>query len=432
MERSLITKLVAWKDRKRRKPLILEGARQVGKTWLLTKFGAEYFEDVAYFSFENNLSLTDFFEDSISPTRLINSLSLLRGKKIVCGETLIIFDEIQESNRALSSLKYFCEEMPEQHIVCAGSLLGVTLSSPSSFPVGKVHFERLYPMNFTEFLRANNKKMLADYITDKSDLTPIPTPIFKELERYLTYYFVTGGMPAVVASWIEEHDIDAVDRELHNIIRSYELDFSKHPPFSDIPKIQQIWGSIPSQLAKENRKFRYNKVKSGARAREYENALTWLENAGFILKVHAVTTGLIPLTAYKDSSMFKIFLLDIGLLRILSRLSAAMILNGDSGYSLFGGALAENFIAGELLTLTGEVPYYWRSKATAEIDFIVQRNDVAVPIEVKSGKNVYSQSLQVYREKYKPKRPLRFSMRNITHDAGLTNLPLFFVQSKLW
>jgi len=432
MERNLITKLVAWKDRKRRKPLILEGARQVGKTWLLTKFGAEYFQDVAYFSFENNPSLADFFKDNISPTRLINSLSLLRGKKIVCGETLIIFDEIQESNRALNSLKYFCEEMPDQHIVCAGSLLGVTLSSPSSFPVGKVDFERLYPMNFNEFLKANNKKMLADYITDKSDLTSIPMPIFKELEQYLTYYFVTGGMPAVVASWIEGQDIDAVDRELHNILRSYELDFSKHPPLSDIPKIQHIWGSIPSQLAKENRKFRYNKVKSGARAREYENALTWLEKAGFILKVHAVTTGHFPLSAYKDSSMFKIFLLDIGLLRILSRLSAAMILNGDSGYSLFGGALAENFIAGELLTFTGDVPYYWRSKATAEIDFIIQRNDVVVPIEVKSGTNVYSQSMKVYREKYKPERSLRFSMKNITHDSGLTNLPLFFVQSKLW
>ena len=432
MERDLITNLVAWKNRKRRKPLVLEGARQVGKTWLLQKFGAEHFQDVAYFSFENNPSLADFFKETLSPAPILHSLSLFRGKKIVSGETLIIFDEIQESNRALNSLKYFYEEMPEQHIVCAGSLLGITLSSPGSFPVGKVHFERLHPMNFTEFLRANNKPMLSDYILDKSELTTIPTLIFEELERYLTLYFVTGGMPAVVASWIEEESIDSVDRELHNILRSYELDFAKHPPLSDIPKIQEIWSSLSSQLAKENRKFKYSKIKSGARAREYENALNWLEKTGFVLKVHAVTAGHAPLSAYKDSSMFKLFLLDIGLLRILSHLSAAMILEGDSQYSLFKGALAENFVVQELVTLSKETPYYWRSKGTAEVDFIVQRNNAVVPIEVKSGKNVYSQSLQVYRKKYNPNQSIRFSMRNITHDTGLTNLPLFFVRSKLW
>lgn len=344
MERLLLQELVKWKEKADRKPLILRGARQVGKTWLLKDFGAKYFEDVCYVNFEQKDTLSIIFEGVLSPKRIIEQLSLYHAKKIQPEKTLVIFDEVQEMPRALTSLKYFAEEAPEYAICCAGSLLGVALHKGTSFPVGKVDFLDLYPLSFQEFLLANGEQMLVESILEGNRNL---LPFADKMTDYLKKYFVIGGMPSAVKKWLESNDYFEVDAVQQQLIDSYQNDFSKHAPSQMVEKIRYIWDSIPTQLAKENKKFIYGLVREGARAREYEDALMWLTDAGEIIRTYNVSKPDVPLKAYADLKAFKVYLLDVGLLRCLSELSPKVILEGSRIFEEFKGALTEQYVCQE-------------------------------------------------------------------------------------
>ena len=425
LRRLLTDELLKWKSRQDRKPLILKGVRQCGKTYLLNAFGQENYADIAYFNFEGNQALAERFEQDLDARRLILELGILNGKKIRPGSTLIIFDEIQFCNQALTSLKYFYEQAPEYHIVCAGSLLGIALSKPLSFPVGKVDFLTLRPMSFYEFITVNDEMMLLDYL-DRLDAA-VPQIFADKLITYFKTYLITGGMPAVVAKWLESKDVGEVERIQDMILNSYEMDFAKHAPAADFPKLSLIWKSIPDQLAKENSKFVYGHVKSGARAKDLDDAMQWLLSAGMVYKVNKIEKPAIPLSAYANQSYFKLYLADVGLLRRMARLPAAVIFQEAGSYTEFKGALAENYVLNELINLHGEVPYYWMSGNTAEVDFVAQFDERIVPIEVKSTINVKARSLRVYRDKYQPEVSVRTSLLNLKRDDGLLNLPLYLL-----
>jgi uncharacterized protein len=479
MRRLISDKLVEWKNRRDRKPLILKGVRQCGKTYILTKFGEENYDDIAYINFEETPSAADLFTQDLNPHRIIVELGVVLGKKINPESTLIFFDEIQFSPHALTSLKYFCEQTPEYHIACAGSLLGVALSKPKSFPVGKIdsqtsersgtnklvpfpsesqrtqesiprplgrngatcvapcpglalgydtfHFLTLYPLNFHEFILVNGESDLLSYLEPFSAADPISTIIADKLTSYLKTYYITGGMPAVVAAWLEHKDINEIDRVQDAILDAYQLDFAKHAPSADFPKLSLLWNSIPNQLAKENRKFMYSMVKQGARAKEFESALQWLLESGVVYKIKKIGKPAIPLSAYANTAYFKLYLSDVGLLRRMARLPAAVLWGDSPLYSEFKGALAENFVLTELVTLHEETPYYWKSENIAELDFIVQYGDKIIPIEVKASQNVKSRSLGVYREKYDPEISIRISLRNLRKDGKLLNIPLYML-----
>ncbi|MFZ2956188.1 MAG: AAA family ATPase [Candidatus Ozemobacteraceae bacterium] len=427
MKRLISYELIKWKNRKNRKPLILKGVRQCGKTYILNEFGKESYDDIAYYNFEGNTSLAERFEQDLDSKRLIMELGVLRGKRIKPESTLIIFDEVQFCNKALTSLKYFYEQAPEYHIVCAGSLLGITLSRPLSFPVGKVDFLTLRPMNFYEFVLANNESMLLEFIDELDIDTPVPKLFADKLLTLLKTYYVTGGMPEAVAKWIESKDVVEVERIQDVVLNSYELDFAKHAPAADFPRLALIWKSIPDQLAKEHGKFVYGHVKPGARAKEFEDAMQWLESSGMIYKVCKIEKPTIPLSAYSNQKYFKVYMSDIGLLRRMSRLPAGLLFEESALYSEFKGALAENYVLGELVSLHGDVPYYWKSGNTAEVDFIAQFDEKIVPIEVKASTNVKSRSLGVYRDKYKPEVSIRTSRLNLKKDDGLLSIPLYML-----
>lgn len=426
IKRNITGQLVRWKDKPGRKPLILQGIRQVGKTWLLKNFGRKYFSDVAYFNFDKNKEIKQFFSTTKDPSRIIENLSLVHGKAILPHKTLIIFDEIQECNDALNSLKYFQEEASEFSIACAGSLLGVALSRGASFPVGKVEFMHIHPLTFSEFLNEAAPE-LAGFLNqiDKAEL--IPDIFFNPLCEKLKMYFISGGMPEAVVTMLENIDISATQDALHGVINSYLLDFSKYVDNKDVPKITYIWNSLPSQLARENKKFLYQTVRPGARAREYEDALLWLVNAGLALRINCSSKPFIPLTSYDDLSAFKVYLPDVGVLRRLSLLDPVAITEGNRLFMEFRGSLTENFILSGLLTQFEGLPRYWRSGNRAEVDFLIQyRNDI-IPVEVKSDENVRSKSLAFYRKEFNPGISLRFSLRNLKFDNGLVNIPLFMV-----
>ncbi len=425
MKRLIINDLIKWKNRKDRKPLILKGVRQCGKTYILKLFGKENYKDVAYFNFEGNPALAKHFEQDLDPKRIIIELGVLNGKKINPQSTLIIFDEIQFSNAAITSLKYFYEQIPEYHIVCAGSLLGITLSRPLSFPVGKVDFLNLRPMCFYEFVLANGEEMLLEYIEKIDAKVQIPQMFADKFSTLFKTYLVTGGMPEVVASWVENKDVSEVERIQDVILNSYELDFAKHAPKTEFPKLSLIWKSIPDQLAKENGKFIYGHVKPGARAKDLEDALQWLVSAGMVYKVHKIEKPAIPLSAYSSPTFFKVYLADVGLLRRMSKLPASSIFEETHLYTEFKGAMTENYVLNELVNLHGDMPYYWKSGNTAEVDFIAQFEEKIVPIEVKASINVKSRSLGVYRDKYKPKVSVRASLLNLKVDEELLNVPLY-------
>jgi len=427
VKRLIFDQLIEWKNRENRKPLIIKGVRQCGKTYILKEFGQTAYEDVAYFNFEGNPSLAECFKADLDTNRLLMELSILNGKKIMPESTLVIFDEIQFCNQALTSLKYFHEEAPMYHIACAGFLLGISLSKPLSFPVGKVDFLTLRPMSFYEFVMANDGQMLLDYLSEISITAKVPKMFVDKLSTFLKIYYVTGGMPEVVSSWIENRAITEVERIQDSILTSYELDFSKHAPLTDFPKISLIWKSIPNQLARENSKFMYGHVKPGARAKDLEDALQWLLSAGMVYKVQKIDKPGIPMSSYAHQGFFKLYMSDIGLLRRMAGLPASSIFDGSSLYKEFKGALVENYVLGELINLQGEVPCYWKSGNTAEVDFIVQMNDRIVPIEVKATKNVRSRSLQLYRDKYQPDLLMRASMLNLNKDNSLINVPLYMI-----
>ncbi|NJD01384.1 MAG: ATP-binding protein [Ruminiclostridium sp.] len=428
MKRILIDKLLEWKASSRRKPLILKGIRQVGKTWILKEFASMAYEDAAYFNFEGNAALAERFKKNLDPRRLILELGVINGKTIHPGKTLIIFDEIQFCSDALTSLKYFCETANEYHIVCAGSLLGIALARPTSYPVGKVDILTLRPMSFYEFLLANNEDMLTDYLDKNINIKePIGQIFVDKLESYLKTYYITGGMPEAVSVWLQTKDVNAVENVQQNILTLYELDFSKHAPTADIPKLSMIWNSIPNQLAKESGKFIYGLLKEGAGARAFENAMAWLQNAGMVYKIHKIEKPSIPLKAYVNNSHFKVYCPDVGLLRKMSGLSAKSIIEEDRLFQEFKGAMAENYVLQELIMLLEDVPFYWTSGNTAEIDFVAQFVDKIIPIEVKSSTNIRSKSMRVYREKYTPPLVVKATLFNLCLNEGVLNIPLYLL-----
>ncbi len=417
--------LITWKNKKDRLPLILKGARQVGKTWLLNEFGKTAFHDVLYVNFENAPRLQEAFEGDVSPRRILDLLSALHGKRINPQETLLIFDEVQEIPRALTALKYFAESAPEYPICCAGSLLGIALHDGTSFPVGKVDYLTLRPLSFEEYLLANGEDGLVDFVRG-NHIHEIPEVIADKLTDYLKQYFVIGGMPASVASWLDTRDYSDVESKLRNILETYENDFSKHAPKNIVPKLRYLWSSVPSQLAKENKKFIYGLVREGARAKDYEEAMLWLLDSGLLHKVGRITKAAVPLKAYEDLKAFKLYHLDVGLLRVMGELSSDAILDGVKLFEEFKGALTEQFVLAELLGKDFiRSVYYWSSQASAEVDFVFADNREIYPLEVKAGNNLLGKSLKVYRERYHPKLAIRTSPSNLRLDDGLLNVPLY-------
>ena len=416
--------LVRWKQRPDRKPLIIQGTRQIGKTWVMKKFGEENFKYVSYFNLDASEELCREFENTKNPERLIDILRLYTDCPVEPGQTLIIFDEIQQSNKALNSLKYFCEEAPEYHILAAGSLLGVSLSRGDSFPVGKVDFLRMYPVTFREFLRADTPQMY-EYLESLTEIAPLPEIVMGRIGEAYRRYQVCGGMPAAVAAMLEKRGIQEIEDIQKSILTAYSLDFAKHAPGKDIPRIAAIWNSIPSQLAKENRKFIYKLVKTGARAREYEDALLWLEHAGMIYRIFCSSKPDLPLRAYDDLSAFKIYLCDGGLLRVMAQLPVEVLWTENPLYTEFKGAMAESMVLLSLAANFDVTPRYWTSEATAEVDFLLQDNASILPVEVKSGTRLSGKSLGIYIDRFAPGLALRFSMNNLKQDGAVLNLPLF-------
>lgn len=426
MDRIIHKELVSWKNKPNRKPLLVQGARQVGKTYAIKAFGKSDFSQCIYLNFDENPEYKDFFKNTKEVSRIITNIELAFGVKIEPENTLLFFDEIQECNEALNTLKYFYENHPGYYVCCAGSLLGVALSRGNSFPVGKVDFCTMYPLTFEEFLQATDLKLFTYYQTIER-LEPIPSLFFNQLEEKFKIYILTGGMPEAILTYTTTKNTEQVQTVLQNILRAYALDFSKYSSNKDVVKILHIWNSIPSQLAKENKKFLYQTVKNGARAREYEDALNWLVNAGLVYKIYRSNKPAFPVSAYDDLNAFKIYLLDVGLLRRFANLDPSIVLNGHSLYSEFKGSLTENYVLQSLLSQTEEIPRYWTSENTAEVDFMLPYKNEIIPIEVKSGENVKSKSLSIYRKNYEPRISLRFSLKNLNFDDGLLNIPLFLV-----
>lgn len=423
-----MSKLLAWKNSPYRKPLILKGVRQVGKTWILKEFGKLYYKNIAYFNFDENKEYKQFFETTKNVERILQNLMLASGQKIEPENTLIIFDEVQDCPEVINSMKYFCENAPQYHVACAGSLLGITLAKPSSFPVGKVNFMQIHPMNFTEFLLANGDENLAKYIEQIDKIEPIPDAFFNPLYEKLKMYYVTGGMPESVLMWAKARDVNAMQETLFEIITAYERDFAKHPNVSEFPKISMIWNSIPSQLARENKKFLYKVVKNGARAREYEDALQWLVSAQLVYKIYRNTAPNLPIAAYDDVSAFKIYLADVGLLRRLAQLAPTAFAEGNRLFTEFKGALTENYILQALLTQFEVMPRYWsQTNLPYEVDFLIQRENDIFPVEVKSEANINSRSLKKFKELFpnQTKLRIRFSLNNLKLDDDMLNIPLF-------
>ncbi|MCL2417569.1 MAG: AAA family ATPase [Bacteroidales bacterium] len=420
MERKLMAELLKWKNDEDRKPLLLEGARQVGKTWLLKEFGKRHFKNVAYVNFQNpKREIVELFEGSIDPRRIVGMLELNLDMKISAKDTLLIFDEVQEVPRALTSLKYFCEDAPEYHVVSAGSLLGVFLHQGTSFPVGKVDSLKLEPLSFEEFLCANGKEKMLDYIKENQ----FENQFAETFYDLFKYYLFVGGMPAVVADWIKTQDFEKVKINQEKILNNYRNDFSKYTDNTTAVRIRQIFESLPAQFAKKNDKFLYGTIKSGARAREYELAIEWLLDAGIVRRVNNVKVGnKIPLKAYADPSAFKLYFVDVGLFRYLADIPIEVIQNKDAIFDEFNGLIVEQFV---LQQLAKHTLFYWTGGEESEVDFVTQHSMNIVPIEVKSGENVKAKSLKVFRKMYSPKISVRFSLKNTKLDNDLQNISLF-------
>ncbi len=428
MYRIAIEKLYKWKNSKRRKPLIIEGARQVGKTWLMKEFGKQAYADTVYINFDSNSRMADLFSADLDTDRLIMGLELYAGRKINPDNTLLIFDEVQEVPRALASLKYFYENAPQYHIVCAGSLLGIALHQGTSFPVGKVDFLKLYPLSFSEFLMATGNERFAELLKNQ-DYEMITS--FKQtyIDALKHYYFV-GGMPEAVQSFAESKDFNEVRAIQKRILAAYEQDFSKHAPNEIVPKIRMLWNSIPSQLARENKKFIYGLVREGGRAREYETAIMWISDCGLVHKVSRVNAAGIPLKAYEDLKAFKLFIVDVGLLGCMTGLRQRTLLDGDNLFVEFKGALTEQYVCQQLKTIEDlGVYYYTNDRGSCEIDFVVDTGEQIVPIEVKAETNLRAKSLKTYRERFEPELSVRTSMADYKKEDWLLNLPLYAIEN---
>ncbi len=428
MKRTLLNSLIEWKNKQDRKPLILRGARQVGKTWLLREFGRTHYKQVLYINFESNRHLRNLFAEDFDITRILRTLQIETGIDPDASDTLIILDELQEADGGLTSLKYFDEAAKDYHIVAAGSLLGLAMHSGSSFPVGKVEFLDLRPMDLTEFLEANGQTALVQLL-ENPDWQVINTFRQKYIQ-YLRYYYFTGGMPEAVLAFTENNDTVEVRNIQQRILEAYEQDFSKHAPHEIVPRLRMLWNSIPAQLARENRKFMYGLIRTGARAKEFELALGWLADCGLVHKVTRVSKPAFPLKAYEDFNSFKLFHLDVGLLGAMGNLDVKIILNGDKVFEEFKGALTEQFVLQQLVTDKRLSVHYWSAeRATAEIDFLVQTPSEIIPVEVKAEENLHAKSLKVFHEKYNTKISVRTSMSAYRKDDWLKNIPLFAICS---
>lgn len=426
MYRIALEQLLQWKKKPRRKPLIIEGARQVGKTWLMKEFGRQAYADTVYINFDSNFQMAALFAADLNTERLIMGIELYAGRKIDPDNTLLIFDEIQEVPRALAALKYFCEEAPQYHIVCAGSLLGIALHEGTSFPVGKVDFLKLYPLSFREFLMATGKERFAELL-NSGDFALITS--FKQTYiDALKYYYFVGGMPEAVQCFAETSDFAEVRRIQGQILAAYEQDFSKHAPNEIVPKIRMLWHSIPSQLAKENKKFLYGLVREGGRAKEYETAIMWLVDCGLVHKVSRVNTAGMPLTAYEDLKAFKLFVVDVGLLGCMAGLNSRTLLDGNALFVEFKGALTEQYVCQQLKTLDSlQVFYYTNDRGSCEVDFVVDTGEKIIPLEVKAEVNLKAKSLKTYCEKFSPDIAIRTSMSDYKREEWLVNLPLYAI-----
>ena len=430
MYRSAMEQLNKWKQKTNKKPLIIRGARQAGKTWLMKEFGKTAYEKTVYINFDNNPQMKELFSLDMRIDRIIMGLELYVGHKISPHNTLLIFDEVQEVPKALSSLKYFNETAPEYQIVCAGSLLGIALHQGTSFPVGKVEFMDLYPLSFTEFMRAMGKEQFVDLL-DKGDFE-MATMFRQDYVDLLKYYYYVGGMPEVVQSFVDNRDFNEAREIQERILAAYEQDFSKHAPNEAVPRIRMLWNSIPAQLTKENKKFIYGIIKEGARAKDYETALMWLTDCGLVHKVYRVTAPSIPLKAYEDLKAFKLFLADVGLLGCMVRLNQSVLLDRNELFKEFKGALTEQYVLQQLKTVKGVDTYYWTNdRGNAEIDFLIDTGNEVVPIEVKAETNLKAKSLKTFCEKYNPKMAIRTSMTDYKQEDWLLNLPLWAVEKKL-
>lgn len=426
MERTIMKSLEKWLNRKNRKPLIIKGARQVGKTWLMKEFGKKYFKYTAYVNFDNNEHMKEIFDQDYDIERILMAVNIETHVKIIPKDTLIIFDEIQENPRAIASLKYFYEKAPEYVIIAAGSLLGVAIHKGISFPVGKVDTIQLNPMSFREFLLAIGENGLVDLI-DHKDYKLMSSFRDKYID-WLKKYLYIGGMPEIVSSFIEEKDFTEVRYLQKRIIEMYEADFSKHTTERELPRIRMVWNSIPMQLAKENKKFLFGKIKEGARAKDFEIAIEWLQDCGLITKVYKVTKPAMPLKAYIDFASFKLFLLDIGLLSAMSDLNAKSILEKNKILTEFKGALTEQYVLQQLISDTEFTPYYFtETKSEGEIDFMIQKESNIIPIEVKAEENLKAKSLKLFCEKYAPKEAIRTSMSDYREQEWMTNIPLWAI-----
>lgn len=425
MERHAYQELIRWKNKKDRKPLIIKGSRQVGKTWLMRDFARQEFPGYVYLNFEGNKRLQGIFSGDFDTTRIVRGLSIEAGQTITT-DTLLIFDEIQEAPSAITALKYFNENTPLQPVMAAGSLLGVALHRHTSFPVGKVDFLDLYPLSFEEFLLANGQGQLLQLLHDK-DWQMVQTFRDRYTELLKQYYYV-GGMPEAVRSFTDNKDYQEARSIQKNILTAYENDFSKHAPVEIVPRIRMLWHSVPSQLAKENRKFMYSHIKEGARAKDYELAMTWLINCGLLYKVSRVKKPALPLKAYEDLSAFKLFLVDVGLLAAITDLSAHTLLEGSTLFGEYKGALTEQYVLQQLITHTDWSVYYWSAeKSQAEIDFLLQIKQRMISVEVKAEENLKSKSLRVVHDTYKPDASVRTSLSNHRKEEWMLNLPLYAI-----
>lgn len=428
MYRTAIEKLQKWKDKKNRKPLIIEGARQVGKTWLMKEFGRLHYKKTVYINFDSNTQMKTLFSEDLDTTRLISGIELYSSTKITSEDTLLIFDEIQEVPKALASLKYFYENAPQYHIVCAGSLLGIALHNNTSFPVGKTEFLKLYPLSFSEFLMATGKEQFARLLKE-NDMKMITT--FKEtFTESLRYYYFIGGMPEAVSNFCENNDLNEVREIQKSILNAYEQDFSKHAPNNIVPKIRMVWNSIPSQLAKENKKFIYGLIREGARAKDYETAIMWLSDCGLIHKVSRINSPDIPPKAYEDLKSFKLFLCDTGLLGCMTGISSKVLLDGNKLFTEFKGAITEQYVLQQLLTDDDiNIYYYTNDHSTCEIDFIIDNGENVIPIEVKAELNLKAKSLQIFQSKFNIPMAVKTSMADFKKQENVCNIPLYAISN---
>ncbi len=428
MFRNAMHDLIKWKAARDRKPLIIQGARQVGKTWLMKEFGRTQYEKCAYINFDNNERMEGLFSGNFDIHRIITALQIEAGGTIEAANTLLVFDEVQEVPRALTALKYFYENAPQYHIIAAGSLLGVAMHPGSSFPVGKVDFMHLYPLDFLEFIDANGREDLTQLLR-AGDFSIITNFKGQYIDLLKQYYYI-GGMPEAVSTFIDTQDYTKVREVQKRLLMAYEQDFSKHAPHAVVPRIRMLWSSVPAQLARENSKFVYGLIRQGARAREFELALQWLLDCGLVYKVHRVAKPDMPLMAYQDFNAFKLFMLDIGLLSAMSELDLKAMLEGNRIFEEFKGALTEQYVLQQLIASRKVIPYYWSAeKSSAEVDFIFQKGSDIVPLEVKAAENLQAKSLKSYCLKYQPKIALRSSMSDYRKEEWLTNIPLYAINT---